>query len=353
VADGKVLNLIDDTCAAALAQGADAAMTRCWSCQQQQLESSRRWPCRQIAAILGALYSACLIAAGAAVAAFGRHRPDALMEDLARIYCQVPEMILHKWIELRSLAARLYRGRGLDLGCGDGVVGGMLARHAGIAELEGVDISGIEESIVRSHGYSAFTSADIQHLPFPDGGFDFVVSICALEHVPDLRNTVLETARILRPGGAFYFTTPMPNYSEALLVCRLLRRLRRDGKAEKFKRFRDIMAMHYHYLSRDEWRALLAEAGFEAIEIEPIFTRRQLLAYDIMNFQAYFLRYYFYEHLSRWVSRSPRFRRAMVWAAARLCAGLAAEVPSWANATHYSIVCRRAAASTSAPAHQG
>ena len=66
----------------------------------------------------------------------------------------------------------------------------MLARHCGIAELEGVDLSSIEESIVKNHGYVAFTSADIQRLPFSHGGFDFVVSICVLEHVPDLRKAV-------------------------------------------------------------------------------------------------------------------------------------------------------------------
>ena len=76
--------------------------------------------------MLGALYSACVIATGAASSVLSRRRPDDLMLELAATYCQVPEMILHKWIELRSLGARTYRGRGLDLGCGDGYVGASL-----------------------------------------------------------------------------------------------------------------------------------------------------------------------------------------------------------------------------------
>ncbi len=40
-------------------------------------------------------------------------------------------------------------------------------------------------------------------LPFPDGSFDLVYSVAALEHVPRPEETAAEIARVLRPGGGF------------------------------------------------------------------------------------------------------------------------------------------------------
>lgn len=40
-----------------------------------------------------------------------------------------------------------------------------------------------------------------ERLPFPDGSFDLVYSVAALEHVPEPDGTVAEIARVLEPGG--------------------------------------------------------------------------------------------------------------------------------------------------------
>jgi ubiquinone/menaquinone biosynthesis C-methylase UbiE len=46
-----------------------------------------------------------------------------------------------------------------------------------------------------------------ENLPFPDGSFDIVIANSVLEHVSDLERCLDEVARVLAPGGVFWFQT--------------------------------------------------------------------------------------------------------------------------------------------------
>lgn len=92
--------------------------------------------------------------------------------------------------------------RALDIGCGVGALDKLLAERLG--RLEGVDVSA--ES-VRMAGQAVptghFCPYDGATLPYPDGCFDFVLTVCVLHHVPPQRwpGFVTEMTRVLRPGG--------------------------------------------------------------------------------------------------------------------------------------------------------
>lgn len=49
---------------------------------------------------------------------------------------------------------------------------------------------------------------DATRLTFDDQSFDFAMSFEVLEHMPDYLAALREAARVLRPGGRFYFTAP-------------------------------------------------------------------------------------------------------------------------------------------------
>jgi len=49
---------------------------------------------------------------------------------------------------------------------------------------------------------------DLGALTWPDGSFDFVLSLDVLEHVPDVNSCFSEIFRCLRPGGRLLFTVP-------------------------------------------------------------------------------------------------------------------------------------------------
>lgn len=61
-------------------------------------------------------------------------------------------------------------------------------------------------------------SIDIMQSGFPADSFDFVLSNEVLEHVPDLDAALLDTARILKPGGRFIATFPFHWENDETLV---------------------------------------------------------------------------------------------------------------------------------------
>lgn len=79
----------------------------------------------------------------------------------------------------------------------------------GVRRLDGIDVYGLNKRWhqimpqLRDHYRSevSFRQASIEELPFPDHSFDLITTSEVLEHVRNLRATVSETARVLRPGG--------------------------------------------------------------------------------------------------------------------------------------------------------
>jgi 2-polyprenyl-6-hydroxyphenyl methylase/3-demethylubiquinone-9 3-methyltransferase len=53
----------------------------------------------------------------------------------------------------------------------------------------------------------AYVAADAYRLPFPDAAFDAVCALDFLEHVSAPGRAIAEAARVLRPGGLFFFHT--------------------------------------------------------------------------------------------------------------------------------------------------
>jgi SAM-dependent methyltransferase len=322
-------------------EGQLAAYDCCVQVQQRQVEASRRLGNRVVGAVLAALYAQFLIGVGIILRLVRRRRPEPLLRRLAEHYAAVPEMVVHKGIELASLRQRRFEGRGLDIGCGDGIVGGVLIEAAGLKDLHGVDISAIDEGAIRARGYAGYTVGDMQALPHEAASFDYVVGICVIEHVPDLDAVLGQAHRVLRPGGRLCFTTPAPAYRDAQLLVRLLRSLGLRRRAKLYQDFRDVMAKHHHYLSEEAWRRRLADRGFEEVEIEPIFSRRQLAVYELMNLWVYVLQFPVYPSLARWTARPGLVRRLLVFAVAEIAAAVVHPLGTAAEATHFSIACRK------------
>ena len=96
-------------------------------------------------------------------------------------------------------------GRLLDIGCGAGTLL-HAARRAGW-DAAGTEVSRPAVEHVRGEGFEVF-AGELQQARFPDGHFDVVTASEILEHLPDPRVLLAEAARILRPGGLFWGTTP-------------------------------------------------------------------------------------------------------------------------------------------------
>jgi len=92
----------------------------------------------------------------------------------------------------------------LDIGCGTGNYSLALAREG--LKVTGVDISPAMLASARAKAEAEglaveFLQADAGQLPFPDNCFDGVLSVSALEFLPDLAAALRESYRVLKPGG--------------------------------------------------------------------------------------------------------------------------------------------------------
>lgn len=108
---------------------------------------------------------------------------------------------------MRRVALALEGRDVLELGCGTGKNTTFLAEHA--KRVVAVDFS--EGMIVRAHerivtSNVEFLRHDVREVwPVPAASFDVVVGNLILEHVHDLAVVFFEAARVLRPGGQFFF----------------------------------------------------------------------------------------------------------------------------------------------------
>jgi SAM-dependent methyltransferase len=73
----------------------------------------------------------------------------------------------------------------------------------------GVDRDGeVVRQAAETYPAASFVDADVLELPFGDESFDAAVCFEVIEHVEDPRRLVAELARVLRPGGLLFISTP-------------------------------------------------------------------------------------------------------------------------------------------------
>ena len=94
----------------------------------------------------------------------------------------------------------------LDVGCGTGVLSGIIANWLGVGETIGVEPASelINRAMERHSGAKnlTFQQGDGRALPFGEGEFDAVIYHTVLCHAPEPEDLLTEAYRVLKPGGA-------------------------------------------------------------------------------------------------------------------------------------------------------
>jgi SAM-dependent methyltransferase len=158
---------------------------------------------------------------------------------------------------LRAVESRFYQDLPvvepvLDLGSGDGSFAAQTFSRkldVGLDPWQGP----LWESRAR-HAHKLLTLAAGANMPFADRSFQTIVSNSVLEHIPCLDPVMVESYRVLKPGGYFLFCSPSEHFTDWLVGAKVF--------GDTYRRFFNRIARHAHCDSPITWRARLEKVGF-------------------------------------------------------------------------------------------
>lgn len=151
-----------------------------------------------------------------------KHINNAFYDDLGEKWFEAsnhPIALLRAENRLRNpwIASHLkQKSKVIDLGCGAGFLTNALA--AAGHEVTGVDLSKGSLEMAQKNSPATYIEADVTAVPLTSHTFDVVCAMDLLEHVPDPKKVVQEAARLLKPGGLFFFHTFNRTFMSWLLV---------------------------------------------------------------------------------------------------------------------------------------
>ena len=157
--------------------------------------------------------------------------------------------------------AELHEGETvLDLGSGGGIDVLLSAKRVGpTGKAYGLDMTDEMLALAEENRQKAgasnvtFLKGEIEHIPLPDASVDVIISNCVINLSGDKRQVLREAFRVLKPGGRFAV-------SDVVV---------RGDTPEQVRRNMELwVGCVAGALEDEEYRRLLAEAGFEQIGIE-------------------------------------------------------------------------------------
>lgn len=111
---------------------------------------------------------------------------------------------------LLSMGRPVAGGDALEIGCGQGYGLELILEQFGASRVMGIDLDArmvrlAEKRAARFGERITVVEGDATQLPLRDCSFDAVFDFGIVHHVPAWRDAIREVARVLKPGGIFYF----------------------------------------------------------------------------------------------------------------------------------------------------
>ena len=149
----------------------------------------------------------------------------------------------------------------LDLGSGGGIDVLLSAKRVGpTGKAYGLDMTDDMLALARDNQRKAgvsnveFLKGEIEHIPLPDDSVDVIISNCVINLSGDKDRVLAEAFRVLKPGGRFAV-------SDVVVRGEVPTEIRRSVEL--------WIGCVAGALGDQEYRAKLAKAGFQEIDVEP------------------------------------------------------------------------------------
>jgi ubiquinone/menaquinone biosynthesis C-methylase UbiE len=133
------------------------------------------------------------------------------------------------------------------------------------------------------------------HVDYPDGSFQVVISIEVMEHVLDLDGYLKEIYRLLKPGGLFVWTTPCGNsFSIEHVYSFCTGNIKHTNEGYRLWKWED--RTHVRRLKTKELTPILEKHGFTNVEY---------------NFRSHFFSF-FYKKILRRIPFIKKFQKIIM-----------------------------------------
>ncbi len=149
----------------------------------------------------------------------------------------------------------------LDLGSGGGIDVLLSARRVGPAgKVYGLDMTDEMLALARENQKKAgatnveFLKGEIEQIPLPDHSVDVIISNCVINLSADKGRVLREAFRVLKPGGRFAVSDVVVRGDVP------------DAVRKSMELWVGCVAGALH---EDDYKGLLAAAGFESVDVEP------------------------------------------------------------------------------------
>jgi len=163
----------------------------------------------------------------------------------------------------------------LDIGCGAGFMSEEFARLG--CEVTGVDPAAAAVEAGRRHAAEnglriRYLQGSGEQLPVPDAAFDVVLCCDVLEHVANVPQVIAETARVMKPGGLYFFDTINRTFLSRMVAIKAMQ----EWPATRI--FDSPLHVPEMFIKPSELAALLAANGLRPAGLSGLAPRAHLLA---------------------------------------------------------------------------
>lgn len=167
------------------------------------------------------------------------------------------------------------KGKTLDFGCGDGFFAETVFGKGKIDV--GFDLKNSRAPTAEKNKiYKKVVYYESKKIPFPNGHFQTVISNCVLEHIFNLKQSLKEIQRVLKPDG-YFLTSVMTNKWESYLFGKKI-------LGNWYVNYMRKKQEHHNVLTIEQWVNVFKQSGFKLIRVNEYMNQKQSQIMDLFHY---------------------------------------------------------------------